>query len=1230
MTKLEKHSFLFRLWVRLRGLLAFIIVFFGILVGLVSLILPNEELYKQYVVDFLSNQWDKKVEIGSISGTWQGFGPHFIIQELNIKGEDEILVQNATLYVNIFKYIVPKGSTGISLGVNDIAVDFERKKSGKIVISEDSREQQSFSNEIEKLLSSGTLIVNNLSLNLNDSINNKTKKINSHITVQQNKNQRAFRLELDSKQLADKFMIKSIAGKSDDFMDKANWYIQAENLSLSHLGELTDKSFLPNTQVDAQMWFSTDDGNIAELMAIAELNDTLLDNNSDISGTAELVYKGNKKDWNAELKLNNVKTKSISQENINIHLARKGSIIYLKADVLDVSLLKAITQSVNISHEEFDKLSMNGVLTNVQFQYDVELRRLVTANTQFQDLNFEAEFGGFTQLAGEISLQNEQIRLLLDSDNGTAKLPEFIRGEINWNKFLLTAQTSMQDDYLDFKINSVWCDCQDFILDGAARISMDENLFLDLGFAVYKAQVNQLYKYWPKTVWKPKVLNFLDEALVSGVVENGMILYHGLKHKHPFLNNEGKFSTHSNLVNSHVDFHKDWPDINNFTAIVDTLNRYLVVKSSKGNVIKANLKYVKAEIKNLKQPILTVDASAFGEDNFLIDILKNSSMKKGLDVLKQDIELKGSQKVGVNLNIPLNKPNVKVQPKGDIQFLDTDFQIGQFQLHALNGFMEFEGFSLLIDELKAKFLNQNVLVSGEIVNEPGKKPAVDVLLNGDYDVKNFETLLGFDLHAQGQSPWLFSISNDQSDEISFTAESDLLGTQLNIPEPFNKQAEKHSAFSITCTLPCLNSGWDIAFDNKLVSNFYLDATTNKLKLNKLQFGQANNSISKESNFGGELDTVNVDKWIEIITRNKSGKDSSELPIKDMTVNIGTVIFMSRELKNVEVKMIHKEESLNFEVNGEQIKGKIIIAKDLDKKGIIVQLEKLHWFDSNISQEPQNLEKVSTKYPALHVWIGDFIYDGIPLGESSIEVRPIAQGVRVEKFDTKSALLNLNINGNWLRNDGLTGLSKFNIIMTSRDIAKFLEKMGFQAPISQAQTVIDMQAQWPGFPSQFEIKNISGNMRIEVGEGEVVDAKPGMGRILGLFSLTNLPRRLILDFKDVLGKGLHFKSMQGDFVLTNGEAYTDSFVIDSSSAKILIQGITGLANQDYDQTVIVTPRVGRVLPTIGAIAGGAVGAAAGFLVQGMFSKGLKNVGKIIYKVTGSWDNPEIKLIETKEL
>jgi len=1240
MTKTAKHSILFRLWIRLRGLLAFVIVLFGVVVGVVSLILPNEELYKPYVVDFLSKQWNKKVEISQISGKWKGFGPKFIIKGLVIKDSDEVIVQEATLDINLLKYIVPKGSTGIRLGVSDIEVDFERKTSGKIVLVQSPKKKESFSRKLEKLLSTGSLSVNNLSLNLYDSENNKANKINSKITVQQNNASTAFELELDSPDLADKFIIKSIAQKSQNFMEKANWYVEVDNLLLENLGDLLNKKFMPKATIDASMWFSTQNGDIDRLLAKADLNKKLFKNDRDITGKAELVYKGSRESWKAELTINDIQTQSISQDQIKIKLVRDKGFISIHADVLDVPLLKAITHVLGISLDDFDQLELKGQLANVVIVYDLSMRRISQARIQFKQLDFAAAYAQLHNLSGEISLYDEQIRLLIDSSGGSAKLPGIIRGTVTWQQLLLTAQTSMQDDDLDIKINSMWCDCTDFILDGAARFSYDQSLFMDLSFAIYQAKVEQLYKYWPSIKWKPKVLNFLDQALAEGVVEKGMILYHGLTREYPFKGNEGVFLTRSDLRSATVNYHKQWPAVQNFEAIVQTINTQLLVESQKGQVMDARIDGVKAVIKDFKKPLLTVDVQAHGQDGFLIDFLKKSPMRKGLKVLKEDIDLKGPQSIQVGLTLPLKQHGAKVVPVGHIDFRDTDFQMGQFQLQNLKGALAFEGFSLSMDQLQAQFLNQQVSVSGKITNEPNKASQIDVELAGDYDVKNFESVLGIQLPAQGISPWTFTISNSQpsslllegfnKDErlpLSFTASSALQGVELEMPEPFAKAQDLASSFSISCHLPCQESGWDMKLDDKLSTRFKLDPVDQSLKIDSLAFGS---DESQQTGFGGNLDTVNVDEWISIVVNNSAGKEKGQLPFENMTLQVKKLIFMSRELLDVSVQIISNEKGLIFEVDAESIQGSVSVPKDLDNKGITVQLQRLYWADPPKETTEHSISGVNANYPALHIWIDDFIYDGIPLGESSIEMRPVTGGVRVEKFRTVSSLMKLNINGVWIKDQGQYGLSQFNIIMTSKNIAEFLANLGFQAPIKDAQTIIDMQAQWPGFPSQFEIKNISGKMRIEVGQGEVVDAKPGMGRVLGLFSLTNLPRRFLLDFKDVFGKGLRFQSMKGDFILENGEAFTDSFVIDSSSAKIKVMGTTGLAKQDYNQTVVVTPGVGRVLPTIGAITGGAVGAAAGLFVQGLFHKGLKNVGKITYKVTGSWDEPDIKLIDTEEL
>jgi uncharacterized protein YhdP len=138
----------------------------------------------------------------------------------------------------------------------------------------------------------------------------------------------------------------------------------------------------------------------------------------------------------------------------------------------------------------------------------------------------------------------------------------------------------------------------------------------------------------------------------------------------------------------------------------------------------------------------------------------------------------------------------------------------------------------------------------------------------------------------------------------------------------------------------------------------------------------------------------------------------------------------------------------------------------------------------------------------------------------------------------------------------------------------------------------------------------------------------VGRLLGLVSLTELPRRLTLDFGDVFGKGLAFDSITGDFKLANGNATTDNLVIAGSAANISVTGRTGLRAKDYDQQMLVVPHVGNSLPLVGAVVGGPIGAAAGFAVQGLLGKGLNQAASARYRVTGSWDNPVMTLVEKR--
>ena len=111
--------------------------------------------------------------------------------------------------------------------------------------------------------------------------------------------------------------------------------------------------------------------------------------------------------------------------------------------------------------------------------------------------------------------------------------------------------------------------------------------------------------------------------------------------------------------------------------------------------------------------------------------------------------------------------------------------------------------------------------------------------------------------------------------------------------------------------------------------------------------------------------------------------------------------------------------------------------------------------------------------------------------------------------------------------------------------------------------------------------------------------------------------------------MSFNSVDGTFTLEGGNATTDDLTIVSPAADIAISGRTGLRSKDYDQEMVVTPRAGVALPVVGALAGGPVGAAAGLVVQSLLGRKINRAASSTYRVTGSWEKPEIVLISKNE-
>jgi uncharacterized protein YhdP len=118
----------------------------------------------------------------------------------------------------------------------------------------------------------------------------------------------------------------------------------------------------------------------------------------------------------------------------------------------------------------------------------------------------------------------------------------------------------------------------------------------------------------------------------------------------------------------------------------------------------------------------------------------------------------------------------------------------------------------------------------------------------------------------------------------------------------------------------------------------------------------------------------------------------------------------------------------------------------------------------------------------------------------------------------------------------------------------------------------------------------------------------------------LPRRLMLDFRDVFKKGFFFDEFGGDFKIANGRAETDNLKMKGRAADIGIIGAVDLVGRQYDQTAVVSAQIGNTLPVVGAIAAGPIIGGGLFVLKEILKEPLREAGQVQYRITGPWEDP----------
>jgi uncharacterized protein YhdP len=257
-----------------------------------------------------------------------------------------------------------------------------------------------------------------------------------------------------------------------------------------------------------------------------------------------------------------------------------------------------------------------------------------------------------------------------------------------------------------------------------------------------------------------------------------------------------------------------------------------------------------------------------------------------------------------------------------------------------------------------------------------------------------------------------------------------------------------------------------------------------------------------------------------------------------------------------------------------------------------------------------------------------LFHEILFSDLQVEARVDGDKLQVDKLGMRKDNLILKGMAYWDYDAASNShLSSVTLSVKGDQMGQALAGMGFGNTMTDGSLDFSGGFTWPAPLTSVTVETLVGDAKFRIEDGILNNVEPGTGgKFVGLLSLSALPRRLSLDFSDMLIEGMGFDKIDGSYRIDNGILYTRNTRLEGVAAKIKISGQTNIARREYDQTIVVTPKIRQTLPVIGAVSVGATVGWGLLLLQNLFKKAIDEAVEIEYQITGSWDDPKIELIK----
>lgn len=762
---------------------------------------------------------------------------------------------------------------------------------------------------------------------------------------------------------------------------------------------------------------------------------------------------------------------------------------------------------------------------------------------------------------------------------------------------------------------------------------------IDLKAAVSASEAREVLRYLPLRRFPAPVVGWLERAIVAGRVPQATVEFAGALNDFPYEQGEGVFRVELDLQDGELDYADGWPRVEALSATVvfDGVSMYST--RNRARIANLSVSDYAVRIGDLRQGLLSLQGRQQVGLDAVFDFLRATPVARALGETLTRVTAAGPVAADLRLALPIAHLDAyRLEVLFDARGCQLGLQRLPVELTDMRGRVRLQNTRLSATGVRALMLGEPVTVDlrpqalgssvSHVAEFSGRTPVTRVMATFNLPLREqFDGSLGWQALVRVPAPRV-----TDAVPLSVRLRSDLVGVTSSMPAPLTKAADTAWPTDLELRFPA-DEVIDVEGRMQPPLSWALRMAVAdgqwRVERGSVVVGPGEARLAQEPGVevAGRLAELRLGDWLAL----GDGGNGREFQrtYRQAALQIERLVVAGQLFREVEAIAKRGADSWSIAVRAPAAEGEITVPFDLVSRALRLDMKRLWLLETG---EEDRKRTDPRDVPAVELRAADMMLGRRGLGSLEMSVEKAPDGLVAPRIVSRGRNFRLDADGGWSVAGGAVDRqsTRLKLTLEGKDVADMLEQLGFDPVLSGTKGRVTADLAWSGAPSGDFLKQAIGRIGLEFRDGQVLDIEPGSGRILGLLSVTALPRRLALDFRDVFKEGLGFDVIQGDFRVGSGSAYTCNLGLSGPAIDIGIIGRTGFAQEDYDQLAVVRPQVSNVLAVGGAVLGGPVGGVTMLLISQIFRKPLSTLGESYYRVSGGWDKPEVARVQRSEV